>query len=114
MERACTWTIPADDPQKNSSHHIEEEYGNPRSACGRPMRISVTSFPCQHFDSGVIGFCGKSGQRIIIKNVGDRVSDRSHDLLYGAVSSLRVGTVTTFLVGGFADATDRSQRAIEN
>lgn len=65
-------------------------------------------------DSGGFQSCGKISQCVIVENVGDRVSDRSHDLLHWAVGTVGIGTVAAFLVGSLADAADRGERAIEN
>lgn len=56
---------------------------------------------------------GKVGQRIVIEDSGNRITDRGHDLLYGTPRLIRIGTIAAFLVRRLTDAADRRQWAIE-
>lgn len=50
----------------------------------------------------------------MIQNVGDRVSDSSHDMLDRAARVVGIGTVTAFLISRLTDTTDRRERSIEH
>src|SRR5574337_1707697 len=56
---------------------------------------------------------GKVGERIVIEDSSNCITDRAHDLLYGTPRLIRIRTIPAFLVRRFTDTADRRQRTIE-
>jgi len=49
----------------------------------------------------------------VIENSSNRITDRTHDLLYGTPRLIRIRTIAAFLVRRLTDAADRRQWTIE-
>ena len=57
---------------------------------------------------------GKLGKTVMIENICDRVPYFAHGILQGTVRLAGIRAVATFLIGGLADAGNRSQRSVKN
>ena len=76
--------------------HVADEGGRGCSSQGPKDKIRDLSLSGSKICEGVV-----------IQDTGDRVAHRSHDVLNRALGMICIGTVSTFLVGGLADAPDR-------
>lgn len=56
----------------------------------------------------------KVRESVVIQDAGNRIAHGAHDVLNRTLRLVGIRTVTALLVGRLADATDRSQRTIQD
>ena len=57
---------------------------------------------------------GKIVERVVVKDVGNGISHRTHDMLYRTLGVFGIGAISAFLIGCLAHTSDGSEGAIQN
>src|SRR5947208_1061325 len=83
---------------------------------GRKRATIVEISRCEqlitHYSSLSGRLSRKISERVVVEDSSDGIADSPHNILDGAASLLDIGAIAAFLIGGFADASDRRQRTV--